>query len=133
MKKILSITTLLISLSVSAQGNLQFNQVVKPVLNFVSNTLWTPSVGTITVPTGKVWKIETVTYLGGNSGTWWPLVGLSDYVILEDFLVYDDDNNIKKLFPLWLPSGTYTIKANQGTTNQDKRIAISAIEFNVLP
>lgn len=126
MKKFLSIAAVLLSLSVRAQGNLQFNQVVRPVINYNSNTSWNASLGTITVPVGKVWKIETVTYLGGVSGTWWPLTGLSDYANLEDNIIYDDNNN-RSLFPLWLAAGTYTIKANQGSPNQDKRISISAI------
>ena len=47
MKVLLSITALLISLSASAQGNLQFNQ-VKLVTTAEA------------VPAGKVWKVENI-------------------------------------------------------------------------
>ncbi len=59
MKKILTLVLVLLfttSLSSFAQGNLQFNQVISASFNLGPNANST----TLTVPAGKVWKIESM-------------------------------------------------------------------------
>lgn len=134
MKKILSLSILLISLSVSAQGNLQFNQVVNQ--SHTGAIATTPTtIGTITVPAGKVWKVEAVSYqyagsyYANGTGGFWALIG--------DYIVYDGSSgnfsNINNTFPLWLQPGTYDVIARANSSYPNGRIAISAIEFNVVP
>jgi len=129
MKNLLLIIFLFFSLSFTAQGNLQFNQVLR-----VSNT---PQ----TVPVGKVWKVES--YLeneGDNSSNYstgctnlgWhrPLI-INNYnyyfvgSIAWGNTAYLQIANANKL-PVWLKAGDI-IKT---TCIQD---FASVIEFNIVP
>ena len=109
-----------------AQGNLQFNRAV--YLELVCNgSSFIDS--TITVPTGKVWKVESgnvpgyTAYLalGASSGS---LAANAQIVAYQN--TYDIHN-----FPIWLPTGTYHVQFFEGSTGQ--RAFISAIEFNIVP
>lgn len=129
MRNLLFLFFFLISLGFTAQGNLQFNQVLR-----VSNT---PQ----TVPVGKVWKVES--YLeneGDNSSNYstgctnlgWhrPLV-INNYnyyfvgSIAYGNTAYVQLANANKL-PVWLKAGDI-IKT---TCIQD---FASVIEFNIVP
>jgi len=132
MKKIIIITVLLFAVNtIKAQGNLQFNEVkniditgVLP-LGYELNTI-----GSITVPSGKVWKIESVfsfentppisvNALSGSSGTS-TLIGN-----------HKASNNGS---PIWLSPGNYLIKCvTGGGLNVSVLTSISALEFNVTP
>jgi hypothetical protein len=121
------------SLSISAQGNLQFNQV--KLVNSLS-----------TVPTNKVWKIESV--LHGNNTQW--ALGSPTTDCLMSIKLNSSDVCISRLhtyatgtglsnsaaasessinctnFPLWIPAGsTLNIGYNS--------IYISVIEYNIVP
>lgn len=134
MKRIILITICFVALQLSAQGNLQFNQVInQSLVGSVGTTL--QSVGSITVPAGKVWKIEAVSYTfvsvyrqNGTSGYW---------AYIGDYLVYDgytgNFSNINNTFPLWLKAGTYDVTARASSSYPNGTVAISAIEFNVIP
>jgi len=123
MKNIVFICFLWISFSVNSQGNLQFNQVL-----LVSTVQ--------TVPVGKVWKIESVTYSGGL-----PFLGASSASATADQIKINSINQVvrslssqynggmtvwEQTFPIWLPSGT-TLEVSTGVNN------ISVIEFNIVP
>lgn len=127
---------LLIAFAMHAQGTLQFNQV----------KLVTTSQ---TVPTGKVWKVESVIAssdlginntgttetkstqitIGGNTcyinqtSTW---VGSSNSGSNANPRPYGMAASEITALPIWLPAGT-TLAA--GTNTQ----AISVIEFNIIP
>jgi hypothetical protein len=104
----------------SAQGNLQFNQVILLTVPLNSSI-------TFNVPAGKVWKIESVG-VGGASNT---------SLILRDsggnnvayFFGATSDNNVK--CPFWLPSSFSGSFISTGTNPY--RDIISIIEFNVVP
>jgi hypothetical protein len=103
----------------SAQGNLQFNQVINYTI--VGSTPFT-----FTVPAGKVWKIETVAVEYTNT----PNVYLrnSSNQILATFYSSASYNNP---LPYWLSSG-YT--GNFFLSNSSTyRGSVSIIEFNVVP
>ena len=112
----------------NAQGNLQFNQV--------------KLVSTIqTVPLGKVWKVESASYAGGNafqigtipSSTFGNILPLSSFL---NFKINGLNNCVPALggagggsisvFPIWLPAGS-TLEAS---TNVN---FLSVIEFNIIP
>jgi hypothetical protein len=133
MKKIFTIIVLLVSINISrAQGNLQFNQVKNIDLNG-SVSVGTggfsqpiSNIGTITVPNGKVWKIESGTGVvtGNQEGA---IVFTTDIIFkIGNYTI----NNTK--LPLWLSSGNYIITAI-GPSNYNVVISISALEFNVIP
>jgi hypothetical protein len=108
-----------------AQGNLQFNQAL-----IVTNTQ-------LTVPVGKVWKIESYTpssvytVHGGNPLTHALVInGDSRIVGLSGGLNYNYNSGshspVMHSLPIWLPSGT-TLVSGVGTS------MISVIEFNIIP
>lgn len=109
------IYSLLFLLSISvvsfSQGNLQFNQVL---------VLDAPVAGNqVTVPAGKVWKIESVAMAANNAYFQIQWAGLS-YFIVNTSSGY---NNM----PFWLPSNaTITLIGSSATK-------VSIIEFNVVP
>ena len=117
MKKLFFSFLLLLATATFSQGNLQFNQVIMFDL---------PASGTvnITVPVGKVWKIESV----GNGGS-------SPYTMLRNAAV----QNIAQFgaatgtsstpLPFWLPTGF----TGSFLANSINRTCISILEFNVVP
>ena len=117
----------------SAQGNLQFNQVVNTTFTGPGNASGA-IIGTITVPAGKVWKVER-TSLSDDYGdpVFYPVYSTNYWAHIGDFLVWNSSSSYpQQLFPLWLSEGTYDVTARTyGSTNYN--FAISAIEFNVIP
>jgi hypothetical protein len=119
-----------------SQGNLQFNQV-----KLVTTVQ--------TVPTGKVWKVESATYNGGapfpNSTANYAFpVGSLQTRGFESIMSYSvngqlnyfpvsfsingnfSSGNLMAHFPLWLPEGsTLAVGTNMGY--------LSVIEFNIIP
>ena len=94
-----------------SQGNLQFNQVL--ILDA------TTSGTAVNVPTGKVWKIESVAFTS-NSGYFQMNWGGLNYFLLNNSSGYSN-------LPFWLPSGAAV--SFVGSTNGK----VSVIEFNVVP
>jgi hypothetical protein len=111
---------------VSAQGNLQFNQVIAQA-NLSSNCY--------VVPAGKVFKLEAMT---------WPNAGASQVVYFGTTCGASDRGVMRTAaynlfagpsasgnfgiwpFPQWYPAGTF-INAT------DNSISINGIEFNIIP
>lgn len=152
MKNIIFAFAFFYSYSLSAQGNLQYNQT-----KFIKLSAATVSVGggafygadsiTITVPVGKTLKIESanVGMLSTGSGSISSFPDRAIYTILSldnTMIGYaagyggaNTEPNI--LFPVWLPTGNYKLKLNTIVSSvvQNYRINgfISAIEFNIVP
>ena len=132
MKKILSIVVLLISLSLNAQGNLQFNQVINSEYTFTGNP--NNVIATITVPNGKVLKIEGVSLLLVSGTSEFPVYSSYAAVTIAGINVYYSYSYQNTCLPLWLGEGTHNIVVNQtGNTSATHKVGISAIEFNVVP
>jgi len=132
--KILILSFFLLSFSfLFSQGNLQFNAVKR----FSNQSLpiavgtWV-SVGSITVPANKVWKIESssLTFLTFNGAFMLAVDGQTIFTGLNSNAEY----KMNILAPIWLPEGTYPVTVYQtgGIATMDK-IKISAIEFNIIP
>ena len=105
---------------ISAQGNLQFNQV-----KIIYNTY--PSQ---TVPAGKVWKIES--FGGGNLNG---QVSLNINGSNAGLLVSNYSSSANIAFnscrlPMWFPTGT---QIGFGSNEAGLIIWFSIIEFNVVP
>jgi hypothetical protein len=121
-----------------AQGNLQFNQVIFLEKSIVlpANISSSFTEQSITVPAGKVWKIESVmASFFQNTATPNPSFSTSGTVMLNKKIIFSTSNVAS--FPIWLPEGTYTIRYiyNNSTSGSINELygAISAIEFNVIP
>jgi hypothetical protein len=115
MKKILTIIalTLIIQTASKAQGNLQFNQVlsytgnVYNYGNYSASPVWT-------VPSGKVWKIESYT---------------RDFLMINNISINGNTitgNNI------WLKSGDI-LQCNPTSYSTGYNYLFSIIEFNIIP
>ena len=146
MKHLLTLSFCLFFGTFFSQGNLQFNQVILWNLNSstVNCTSNTPPVGTqacsclitstITVPQGKVWKIEAVSV--PDISTMWALyIGNFMLFCMQSYNggeIFHQDIN----FPIWLPSGTYNYKAFLQQCDGNSTFpgsSASIIEFNVIP
>ena len=139
MKKLLSIAVFLISLSASAQGNLQFNQVVN--LNYthtIPSGYSNSTVTTITVPVGKIWKIE-YSSLSLNNASYRFTGVMAQSLSIDNFVLIAQNGSgnfeRQKGGVLWLNEGDHNLLITQETsnTNDSFDIGISAIEFNIVP
>ena len=157
MKKLLLSTLLILSINyLFAQGNLQFNRVISTTAT--GSILAPPNdegtlLGSITVPTGKVLKLESISVynIGGdgdletikvaeggssesNSGCW-----IGNHLVwtpLIDYLYGNFRASLTSNFPIWLDSGTHEIRIR---TNSNIHfyggyavVSYSAIEFNII-
>ena len=102
-----------------AQGNLQFNQVV--FYDFAAS-----GTQAISVPAGKVWKIETAnSYNGSNTG-----ITLRNSAVQSIAILSTVGTTSTSCYPFWLPTGfTGSLLNNAGAG----RACMSIIEFNVIP
>jgi hypothetical protein len=99
-----------------AQGNLQFNQVL--------NVEFTSSVSTtLTVPTGKVWKLENLVMTSLNNYACFSYNGSTYYLRQHNTSSSAWDN-----FPFWIGSGK-TVTFGAGCASG----MISILEFNIVP
>jgi len=138
MKNILLILAVAFSSASFGQGNLQFNQV-----KLVSTVE--------TVPVGKVWKVESATFVGGapicigagaNAGCGQHNTAYTSYQAAMSYLINGSvayiahatfGNTVPQTsslvidpFPFWLPAGTSLASG----TNM---MHLNVIEFNVVP
>lgn len=144
MKNLLTILILLSFNCIYAQGNLQFNQVILWKLNskivYGAGTYgydWLIQ-GTITVPIGKVWRIDAAGYNKPTTMHW--------ALTLDNFLLFSRKqspgggivNHLDINFPIWLPSGTYNYVASAAGGSSYSTIvydgsSASIVEFNIIP
>lgn len=111
MKSLVLIAICFVSLQLSAQGNLQFNQ----VLSLDANSAGNP----VSVPAGKVWKIESVAFSNNNAYFQIQWGGVN-YFVLNNSTPYAN-------LPYWLPSNeSVSLVANVNAK-------VSIIEFNIVP
>jgi hypothetical protein len=123
--------------SASAQGNLEFNRVIKENYPLSINTYGNE---TISVPEGKVWKITSATISAPSSSNSF-YNSTSPYAKIDGHLVGHATDSKLNLhispFPLWLPAGTYSLNYFGGTysyyNDETKAFSYSGIEFNIVP
>jgi hypothetical protein len=128
----------------TAQGNLQFNQVLSYTGSLSCNTNYcgAQSPTTYTVPAGKVWKIESAGFNGG--------IGMSNYfpqayLIINGVGAYgglmsaNQSTVTGKLItsPVWLKAGDvlgWGMNSNSATGGTFSiSMHISILEFNIVP
>jgi len=130
MKKIFSICLLLSCCYFShAQNNLQFNRVVILRGDSISNCS-TGCPDTIlyqafTVAPDKVLKIESINYIPGNY-----------FFYLDGTPFQRTTSGLPNVFPIWLPSGNYSIYFAPSNPNNSAAgtyaYLLSALEFNIV-
>ncbi len=125
MKKILSLVIAILfttSLSSFAQGNLQFNQVISGSITLSPGGI----LSAITVPTGKVWKIEAIQCSRNTASDKYLINGLS-------YIIYS--NNSAAYNAIWLKEGdTFSLKNDYtGTGASSQNFVYSILEFNIVP
>lgn len=156
MKKIISTIFTLVCLNSYSQGNLQFNKVVNydlsGILNSTNTTLnYTLQTVTITVPIGKVLKIESAnvrsiyTYPSNIQVQYVNTEIILDNVVINREVkdlsynqIVSNSGSIFGTFPIWLSSGSHTLalicdnpySLSSSLSGYGK---VTAIEFNVLP
>ncbi len=117
MKRVLVLTLFLLNLTTFfAQGNLQFNQVITSA--FASGNV-TP----VTVPAGKVWKLENCMLNTPSNGYTYMLYNGTYYNLRQQASSSQVAN-----FPFWLSAGS-TVTFGSGSAGG----IISIIEFNIVP
>lgn len=133
MKKSIIIFLFFISLSANAQGNLQFNRVIYYTIPSQSFTA-TGIIASVTIPEGKVWKIEAASH-NAAGGTGWSL-RIGNFLLYACTYIgggglnYHPDIN----FPIWLPSGAYNLQVDSyNGSGTFQGAGLSIIEFNIVP
>jgi hypothetical protein len=139
MKKIVTIFSFILAvILVKAQGNLQFSQVITQTGNLsVSSPCQSQSSATLTVPSNKVWKIESMSRCN-------PLFYLNGGNVNTCYYNNDRFNNSTATSmaidnaPIWLKAGdainfnlTLSCNANPGLVSYSYFISI--IEYNIVP
>lgn len=121
--------TLLCIQSAQSQNNLQFNRVVTIKADSISNCSSgcpdTILYRAFTVAPNKVLKIESINFLAGN------------YLLFLDGTPFSKSSTgIMNTFPIWLPSGNYSIYFGTYNTiasaSGSYAYLLSAIEFNII-
>ena len=126
MKKIILLLTIcIISMAVFAQGNLKFNSV--KYIKLQANPGLLVKDTTVAVPSGTTWKIESVSCR--------PLMTVSlDGVPIAGRESGYSSYPMSTSYPIWLPSGSYTIKIDGSAYYGDQVNAFfSIIEFLIEP
>jgi hypothetical protein len=125
MKKIVVIALFFLATTSFAQGNLQFNQVISGTGVLATNGVSANQ----TVPTGKVWKIESIN--GWSSNDVGSRLGMTINTISVPV-----SGNVQ--FPVWLKAGDvlkFTLLTNpaSGYATGPMNYIYSIIEFNIIP
>ncbi|CAN5290017.1 hypothetical protein BH09BAC1_BH09BAC1_02600 [soil metagenome] len=127
-----------------AQGNLQFNQVITQSINtaFAAGSSRPGTSVTLTVPAGKVWKIESahVSSQSSSSSNQYNIsTGSSTvcYIILDEAIIATFDSYAPLVGgAIWLKEGTHTLLL-QGYVNSSSTYKfnglVTGIEFNIVP
>lgn len=131
MKKSILFTFLILSTLASAQGNLQFNRALMETYTgstWNSSTNTQPIVATIVVPTGKVWKIESTSFI--HQEVWGFTHSNNIRAFIGNFIFENLNNKIT-----WLPAGSYSLRFYDSTGGSAATyiFSVSGIEFNIVP
>jgi hypothetical protein len=126
------------------QGNLQFNQVITQNYSITGNSYNSISNSntSLTVPSGKVWKIESIIYNGySNSNYYAPncflMINGSNVLFEKGTSSSNDSGGTINKQPIWLKAGNQIGFSMRNTCNpsclQSVEGLISIIEFNIIP
>ena len=103
--------------------NIEITGTTSPFDPNIGNPITT--IGNITVPTGKVWKIESTSVKRNDISE----ISSASYVLILNN--HRTSGNFS-VFPIWLSAGNYLVKIS-GPASENVIASISAIEFNITP
>lgn len=145
MKNLLLLCAIVLSSAALGQGNLQFNQVISETFSIFGNAYNTfyNATDTYTVPAGKVWKIESISYSATSAnGTYLPSFFLNvngtrvlyNYGTQRNQFDYGGTLNAQ---PIWMKGGDVVLFSMRNgcstTCAQSVNGHLSIIEFNIIP
>jgi hypothetical protein len=142
MKFLLLFLCIHIAASAYSQGNLQFNQVLRVSITGVNLASNGQHSIMVTVPAGKVWKVESSDVHTYNTATPNLIVPTNSFSVilggsLLNIIYKSAQGFLDPLLPKWYPAGSYdlTIKENNGVSQNGATVVgvVSIIEFNVVP
>ena len=123
-----------------SQGNLQFNQVITYSLSGTTSAnggIYTIQSINVTVPSNKVWKIESAQCRASHGTSQLQNNALLAYISLNNaFIVSNSTSVVMSNFPIWLVEGSYVIQLlvqNTGAGSGNAYGLVSGIEFNIIP
>ena len=128
-------------LNAQCQGNLQFNQIINIQYDLVDFRRGVPSVDTLIVPAGKVLKITStsLTDRWGQAGIGY---GVTNTARIDNLVIWSHQYSsggafiVHENLPIWLNSGSHIVYACSGeqtTYSSNYTLAISGVEFNLIP
>ena len=127
MKNIFILLAIAFSSASFGQGNLQFNQVINP--SYSGTGTGKINVGSIVVPSGKVWKITSASASANNSMLQQIAIFVGDHVVFAHYSSYY--SNFQAV-PLWLSEGSYDVHM-WSASSVNRLGSLSVLEFNVVP
>lgn len=132
MKKTILISFLLLSCTLFYTQGTSYNLGFSQIQNQEYNSVLVQNrdeliVGTITVPTNKVWKITSGSSSRSDGSDGACSICVNNHIVFRRNYNYNESNT-----PIWLSSGTYSIKLkNYETSNRYFDGSLSIVEFNI--
>ena len=133
---------MLFSFEGKSQGTLEFNQ-VKFLTNVATGTgpqtCCSASTVVLTVPAGKVWKIESSSLKKTSNTSPGFIQGFNtgEGISINDMVLYRATTSTETGIaekPVWLPAGSYNwLVHHDNVVNYTYTGALSIIEFNIVP
>ncbi|MES2850860.1 MAG: hypothetical protein V4685_17500 [Bacteroidota bacterium] len=128
----LLLLSVLCSVAVHSQSNLQFSQVLTYSGHLATTNNAGDSTAAWTVPTGKVWKIESAS--GAYGYVTYPVYLVVNGIKVFDIYIYNSSTTRNVYFPVWLKAGDVVRIAEYNTSNNYYTdYFISIVEFNLTP
>lgn len=131
-----SFVLLMLSYTALAQNNLEFSQVINQDISVVANgsTDYITNTITLTVPAGKVWKVESASVSEKYTGSTYSYHSLGGTLMLHNTIIGRQNNNFSNGLPFWLSEGDHDLILQGGTSSSSYSWFghLSIIEFNVV-
>lgn len=126
-----------LSYTANAQNNLEFSRVINQSITVASDgsTSYIKNTITLTVPAGKVWKIEAAGvsehYQGSANYSFYTRGGT---LVINDVIIGNQNGNFDGALPYWLAEGSHTLTIQGGTSSNgyDWYGQLSILEFTVV-
>jgi hypothetical protein len=131
----------IVSIKLVAQGNLQFNQVIRPTVTAVNLAANGYTSIQLTIPAGKVWKVESADLYRYSTvgGVFTSSIMTTLHLRFGEQLIntiYTSTGIYYASLPKWYPASTYnfTILEASGQSQNTNTIVgvMNVIEFNIV-
>ena len=133
MKHLLTLLLVASSAACFAQGNLQFNQVLNFDYSATLSAYGNATVGTLTVPVGKVWKITAASSRDLGANHFSTSIAVNNHLLYE-YRYVGNSAAVSNNTPYWIGTGTHAVKLfNWYSSSMSAAGSLSIIEFNVVP